>query len=131
MRTVSDPEDLARAFEAASREALAAFGDGSVYLERFLARPRHIEVQVLGDEHGNVVHLYERECSIQRRHQKLVEEAPSPVLTADERAEIGAVAIRAAEAVRYRGAGNAGVLVPGRLVLLPRDEPPGSRWSIR
>lgn len=106
MRVVERPEDLRRAFEAASREALAAFGDGAVYLERYLARPRHIEIQVLGDAHGNVVHLAERECSIQRRHQKLVEEAPSPVLTAEERAAMGETAVRAAEAVAYRGAGT-------------------------
>jgi acetyl-CoA carboxylase biotin carboxylase subunit len=106
MRVVTEPEELRRAFEAASREAEAAFGDGSVYLERYLARPRHVEIQVLGDAHGNVVHLGERECSIQRRHQKLVEEAPSPVLTSDERARMGETAVRAAEAVSYRGAGT-------------------------
>ena len=106
MRVVERPEDLRRAFEAASREALAAFGDGAVYLERYLARPRHIEIQVLGDSHGNVVHLAERECSIQRRHQKLVEEAPSAVLTPDERAAMGETAVRAAAAVHYRGAGT-------------------------
>ncbi len=106
MRVVSEPAELRRAFEAASREALAAFGDGSVYLERYLARPRHVEIQVLGDAHGNVVHLAERECSIQRRHQKLVEEAPSPVLTEDERAAMGETAVRAAQAVDYRGAGT-------------------------
>ena len=106
MRVVSDPSELRRSFEAASREALGAFGDGSVYLERYLARPRHVEIQVLGDAHGNVVHLGERECSIQRRHQKLVEEAPSPVLTPDERGRMGETAVRAAEAVRYRGAGT-------------------------
>jgi acetyl-CoA carboxylase, biotin carboxylase subunit len=106
MRVVIEPSDLRRSFEAASREALGAFGDGSVYLERYLARPRHVEIQVLGDAHGNVVHLAERECSIQRRHQKLVEEAPSPVLSADERARMGETAVRAAEAVRYRGAGT-------------------------
>ncbi|MDX1493459.1 MAG: acetyl-CoA carboxylase biotin carboxylase subunit [Longimicrobiales bacterium] len=106
MRDVSEPTELRRAVEAASREALAAFGDGSVYLERYLARPRHVEIQVLGDAHGNVVHLAERECSIQRRHQKLVEEAPSPVLTSEERARMGETAVRAAEAVDYRGAGT-------------------------
>lgn len=106
MRVVSDPDDLGRAFEAASREALAAFGDGSVYLERYLDRPRHVEIQVLGDTHGNVVHLAERECSIQRRHQKLVEEAPSPVLSDEERASMGETAVRAAQAVDYRGAGT-------------------------
>jgi len=106
MRVVTDPADLRRAFEAASREAEAAFGDGSVYLERYLTRPRHVEIQVLGDTHGNVVHLAERDCSIQRRHQKLVEEAPSPVLTAEDRARMGETAVRAAEAVDYRGAGT-------------------------
>lgn len=106
MRVVERPEDLRRAFEAASREALAAFGDGAVYLERYLARPRHIEIQVLGDAHGNVIHLAERECSIQRRHQKLVEEAPSAVLSPEERAAMGETAVRAAEAVQYRGAGT-------------------------
>ncbi len=106
MRVVEEPAELARAFEAASREAVAAFGDGSVYLERYLSKPRHIEIQVLGDAHGNVVHLAERECSIQRRHQKLIEEAPSPVLTPEERAAMGETAVRAAEAVDYRGAGT-------------------------
>lgn len=106
MRVVEKQSDLRRAFEAASREALAAFGDGAVYLERYLSRPRHIEIQVLGDAHGNVVHLAERECSIQRRHQKLVEEAPSAVLSSEERAAMGDTAVRAAEAVEYRGAGT-------------------------
>ena len=106
MRVVEEPSELARAFEAASREATAAFGDGSVYLERYLSRPRHVEIQVLGDAHGNIVHLAERECSIQRRHQKLVEEALSPVLTPDERAAMGETAVRAAQAVDYRGAGT-------------------------
>jgi acetyl-CoA carboxylase biotin carboxylase subunit len=106
MRVVQDRGDLARAFDAARREAQGAFGDGQVYLERFLASPRHVEIQVLGDEHGNVVHLGERECSIQRRHQKLVEEAPSPVLTRAEREAMGAAAVQAARAVEYRGAGT-------------------------
>ena len=106
MRVVHDPEEVASSFEAAGREALNAFGDGSVYVERYLERPRHVEVQLLGDRHGNVVHLGERECSIQRRHQKLVEEAPSPVLTPEERAEMGASAVRAAQAVSYEGAGT-------------------------
>jgi acetyl-CoA carboxylase biotin carboxylase subunit len=106
MRVVQDAEELPKAFDAARREALAAFGDGSVYLERYLGRPRHIEIQVLGDAHGNVVHLGERECSIQRRHQKLVEEAPSPVLSPAERAAMGDAAVKAAQAVSYRGAGT-------------------------
>ena len=106
MRVVDGPDALPRAFEAAQREAVAAFGDGSVYLERYLGRPRHVEIQVLGDTHGHVIHLGERECSIQRRHQKLVEECPSPVLTPQLRAAMGAAAVRAAEAVDYVGAGT-------------------------
>jgi len=106
MRVVGEAAQLPRAFEAAQREALAAFGDGSVYLERYLGRPRHVEIQVLGDRQGNVIHLAERECSIQRRHQKLVEECPSPVLTPALRAAMGEAAVRAAEAVDYVGAGT-------------------------
>ncbi len=78
MRVVDGPGDLADAITAAAREATAAFGDGTVFLERYIARPRHIEVQILGDSHGTVVHLFERECSIQRRHQKIIEEARRP-----------------------------------------------------
>jgi len=106
MRVVETPDELPRAFEAAAREALAAFGDGSVYLERYLGRPRHIEIQLLGDAHGNVVHLAERECSVQRRHQKLLEEAPSAILTPEARDAMGQAAVRAAQAVDYRGAGT-------------------------
>ena len=106
MRIVQRPDELPRAFDAARREALAAFADGAIYLERYLQRPRHIEIQVLGDHHGNVVHLGERECSIQRRHQKLVEEAPSPILTPEQRARMGQAAVRAARAVDYAGAGT-------------------------
>jgi len=103
---VEAPEELERAFDAARREAESAFGDGSIYLERYLDRPRHVEVQILGDAHGNVIHLGERECSIQRRHQKLVEEAPSAVLSPAERAEMGEAAVKAAQAVAYEGAGT-------------------------
>ena len=106
MRAVSSAAELPGAFEAARREASSAFGDGSVYLERYLGSPRHVEIQVLGDAHGHVIHLGERECSIQRRHQKLVEEAPSPVLTAEQRSAMGAAAVRAAHAVDYVGAGT-------------------------
>ena len=106
MRVVSRPEEVAGAFKAAMREAEAAFGDGRVYVERFLERPRHIEVQLFGDGHGNVVHLFERECSIQRRHQKLIEEAPSALLGEDERRTMGEAAVRAARAVDYVGAGT-------------------------
>ncbi|MFP4623513.1 MAG: acetyl-CoA carboxylase biotin carboxylase subunit [Gemmatimonadota bacterium] len=106
MRVVSDPADLVAAYEAAAREAQAAFGDGSVYVERFLDGPRHIEIQVLADHHGHVLHLGERECSIQRRHQKLIEEAPSSALTPELRRRMGDAAVAAAAAVGYRGAGT-------------------------
>ncbi|HET9947997.1 MAG TPA: acetyl-CoA carboxylase biotin carboxylase subunit [Longimicrobiales bacterium] len=111
MRAVKGPEELERAFEAAAREAQAAFGDGRIYLERWVERPRHVEIQVLGDAHGRVIHLGERECSIQRRHQKLVEEAPSPALSPSQREAMGRAAVRAAETVRYRGAGTVEFLV--------------------
>lgn len=106
MRIVTDASEVERAFESAAREALGAFGDGSIYLERYLDRPRHIEIQIVGDTHGNVLHLAERECSIQRRHQKLIEEAPSPVLTPEDRAAMGETAVLAAQAVDYRGVGT-------------------------
>ena len=106
MRVVRSAEGIRRAFEAAVREAETAFGDGSLYLETYLDRPRHIEIQLLGDGYGHVVHLGERECSIQRRHQKLLEEAPSPVLDAETRAAMGETAVRAARAVDYEGAGT-------------------------
>jgi acetyl-CoA carboxylase, biotin carboxylase subunit len=106
MRVVESESGLARAFEAASSEALSAFGDGSVYLEKYLSRPRHIEIQVLADAHGNVIHLGERDCSVQRRHQKMIEEAPSPALTPELRARMGETAVAAARAVNYRNAGT-------------------------
>ncbi len=106
MRVVSDADDLLPAFEAASREAESAFGDGSVYVEKYLARPRHVEIQVLGDQSGAVVHLGERECSIQRRHQKLLEESPAPLLDPADREAMGAAAVEAARAVDYRGVGT-------------------------
>ncbi|MGK7311108.1 MAG: acetyl-CoA carboxylase biotin carboxylase subunit [Candidatus Longimicrobiales bacterium M2_2A_002] len=106
MRVVREPDELVPAYEAASREARAAFGDGSVYVEKFLEGPRHIEIQVLADHHGTVLHFGERECSIQRRHQKMIEEAPSSVITPELRAEMGSAAVAAAEAVGYRNAGT-------------------------
>ena len=106
MRIVQDTEELEGQFNTASEEALKAFGDGSIYLERYLIEPRHIEFQVLGDSSGKVIHLGERECSIQRRHQKLIEEAPSPVLTPLLRDEMGAAAVRLAEVVGYENAGT-------------------------
>ena len=106
MRVVESPDGFREALESAKREALAAFGDDSVLLERYLRDPRHIEFQILADAHGMTIHLGERECSIQRRHQKIVEEAPSVALTPELRAEMGAAAIRAAESVRYSNAGT-------------------------
>ena len=106
MRVVREPGDFESAFRGARSEARQAFGDDRVYLERFLDHPRHIEIQVLADAHGRTVHVGERECSIQRRHQKLIEEAPSPVVDADLRERMGRVAVQAAEAVGYRSAGT-------------------------
>jgi len=106
MRLVSKAEDLVSAFDGARSEAQRAFGDDEVYLEKAITNPRHIEVQVLADEHGNAVYLGERDCSIQRRHQKVVEEAPSPAVNAEMRRRMGDVAVRAAQAVGYTNAGT-------------------------
>jgi len=106
MRAVHDAAELVDAVAAAQRESAAAFGDGTVFLERLVEQPRHIEVQVLADAHGNVVHLFERECSIQRRHQKVIEEAPSPAVDDDLRARITGAAVAAARAVGYVNAGT-------------------------
>ena len=106
MKVAETADDLAEAFSSARSEAKAAFGDDTVYLERYLGQPRHSEVQVIADSHGNVVHLGERECSIQRRHQKLFEEAPSPVLSATQRAEIGGIAAEATRRMGYLGVGT-------------------------
>ncbi len=106
MRVVKIPSDLPHAFKTAQREAEAAFGVGDVYVEKYVESPRHIEIQMLGDQHGNVVHLGERECSIQRRHQKLIEESPSPALSDKMRRKMGAVVIDAAKAVHYTNAGT-------------------------
>ena len=124
MRVVSDAAELPGAFEAVSREAEAAFGDGAIYVEKYLARPRHIEIQVLGDQSGAVVHLGERECSIQRRHQKLIEESPAPLLEAGDREAMGLAAVQAARAVEYRECRHRRVPLPGRRILLPGDEHP-------
>ena len=113
MRVVRTPDDLAGNFRTAQREAEAAFGNGSVYIEKYLENPRHIEIQIIGDHHGNVVHLGERECSIQRRHQKLVEESPSPVLTDKQRKKLGSMVVDAARAVQYTNAGTFEFLMDG------------------
>ena len=106
MRIVREESELKTNLETAQAEALAAFKNGSVYIERYIERPRHIEIQVLADEHGNCVHLGERECSIQRRHQKLLEEAPSPVITPEQREAMGAVAVKACKEIGYSSAGT-------------------------
>ncbi|MCG8365152.1 MAG: acetyl-CoA carboxylase biotin carboxylase subunit [Pseudanabaenales cyanobacterium] len=106
MRLVREQGELSKAFMAAQGEAEAAFGNPGVYLEKFIERPRHIEFQILADTHGNVIHLGERDCSIQRRHQKLLEEAPSPALTLDLRQRMGEAAIQAAQSISYVGAGT-------------------------
>jgi len=106
MRIVRREEDLETNLETAQTEALAAFKNGSVYIERYIERPRHIEIQVLADEYGNCIHLGERECTIQRRHQKLLEEAPSPVITPEQREAMGAVAVKACKEIGYSSAGT-------------------------
>ena len=106
MRIVQEPEQFGQLFGLAQNEALSAFGNGAVYVEKYLEHPRHVEIQVLGDTHGRVVHLGERDCSIQRRHQKLIEESPSPALTPELRERMGASAVRLAENIGYVGAGT-------------------------
>jgi len=113
MRLVTDPKDFDAGLATAQREALGAFGDGRVYIEKAIARPRHIEIQVFADAHGNCIWLGERECSVQRRHQKVIEETPSAIVTPELRAEMGRVAVNAAKAVRYLGAGTCEFLVDG------------------
>ena len=114
MRVVDSPADLEPAIASARREASAAFGDGTLFLERWVARSRHVEIQILGDSHGQLVHLFERECSIQRRHQKIIEEAPSPALDAALREQMGQAALTAARAIGYQSAGTVEFLLSGR-----------------
>ena len=113
MRIVRNPGELPTALRTAQREAEAAFGNGDVYVEKYLENPRHIEFQILGDHHGNMVHLGERECSIQRRHQKLIEESPSPVLSDKVRRKMGSLVVDAAKAVQYTNAGTFEFLMDG------------------
>jgi len=115
MRLVKEESEILPSVRAARSEALSAFGDDAVYIEKYVSSPHHIEFQILGDQHGNVVHLFERECSIQRRHQKMVEETPSPLMTAELRAKMGADAVNAAKAVNYVGAGTIEFLVDNNL----------------
>ncbi|MFD9689813.1 biotin carboxylase N-terminal domain-containing protein [Kitasatospora sp. NPDC059088] len=127
MRLVRDPAELPTEIAAARRVARTAFGDDTLLLERWVDRPRHIEVQVLADAHGTTVHLGERECSLQRRHQKLIEEAPSVLLNAETRAAMGAAAVRAAESCGYTGAGTVEFIVPG----IDPDAPASAAEGVR
>jgi acetyl-CoA carboxylase, biotin carboxylase subunit len=111
MRVAHDADDFTRSFQMARSEALSAFGNGSVYVEKYLARPRHIEFQILGDTHGNCIHLGERDCSVQRRHQKLIEEAPSPAMTPALRKKMGDAAVLGAKSINYVGAGTMEMLL--------------------
>ncbi|MDX2184367.1 MAG: acetyl-CoA carboxylase biotin carboxylase subunit [Gemmatimonadaceae bacterium] len=111
MRVARDADEFIRNFTLARQEALSAFGNGDVYVEKFLLRPRHVEFQVLGDTHGNVIHIGERDCSVQRRHQKLIEEAPCPVMTPELRQRMGDAAVKAAKAINYVGAGTIEMLL--------------------
>jgi acetyl-CoA carboxylase biotin carboxylase subunit len=106
MRVVKKASDFTNAFKTCRNEAEAAFGNPEVYIEKFIENPRHIEIQILGDQHGNVIHLGERECSLQRRHQKILEEAPSPVMTPEVREKMGEAAVNAGKAINYEGAGT-------------------------
>ncbi len=115
MRVVEREEDTQEQMERAISEAMSAFGDGAVFIEKYVTSPRHIEIQVLGDTHGNIVYLFERECSIQRRHQKVVEEAPSAVLTPELRKAMGEAAVRVAQSCDYVGAGTVEFLLDDRL----------------
>src|SRR5271156_6429286 len=125
MRRVDKHADFDAALEGALRESQSAFGSSRVLIEKFIAAPRHIEIQVFADGHGNVVHLGERDCSLQRRHQKVMEEAPAPGMTADLRAQMGAAAVAAAKAVGYRGAGTVEFVADGTAELRP-----GGYWFI-
>jgi acetyl-CoA carboxylase biotin carboxylase subunit len=135
MRLVERADQFASALRGARSEAAAAFGDGRVYLERFVERPRHVEIQVMGDGRGGAVHLFERECSVQRRHQKVIEESPSPALTPETRAAMGAVAVTAVASIGYAGAGTLEFLVDpqGRFYFLEMNtrlqvEHPVTEW---
>jgi len=115
MRIVHSENLLEQSIESAKRESKSAFGDDSVFLEKYLDKPRHIEFQILADEHGNVIHLFERECSVQRRHQKIIEETPSPVMTPELRDKMGKAAVAAAEAVGYTNAGTVEFMIDEKL----------------
>jgi propionyl-CoA carboxylase alpha chain len=123
MRIAHSASEVEEGFNSAKSEAKSSFGDDRVFIEKFIVNPRHIEIQVLGDKHGNVIHLGERECSIQRRNQKVIEEAPSPLLDEKTRAEMGAQAVALAKAVDYDTAGTVEFVAgQDKSVLLPGDE---------
>jgi len=124
MRRIEDHNDAPEGIQAARREAIAAFGDGTLYVERLIERPRHVEVQVFGDNSGRIVHLFERECSVQRRHQKIIEESPSPVLTPALRERMTSAAVAAAHAAGYSNAGTVEFLVDCYAADHTRDVPP-------
>ena len=115
MRLVSEEKEIINSVRAAQSEARAAFGNDAIYIEKYIESPHHIEFQILGDNHGNVIHLFERECSVQRRHQKVVEETPSPIMTPEVREEMGQFAVAAAKAVQYSGAGTIEFIVDDEL----------------
>lgn len=115
MRVVEKPEELEEQMQRASSEAISSFGDGAVFIEKFVGSPRHVEIQVLGDHHGNTVYLFERECSVQRRHQKVVEEAPSAILTPEIRKAMGEAAVNVCKACNYTNAGTVEFLVDEKL----------------
>jgi acetyl-CoA carboxylase biotin carboxylase subunit len=115
MRIVHSQNTLGQAIESAKRESKSAFGNDTVFLEKYIDKPRHIEFQILGDEHGNIIHLFERECSVQRRHQKIIEETPSPVMTPTLRKKMGDAAVTAAEAAGYTNAGTVEFMIDGDL----------------
>jgi len=123
MRIAHNDVSFAKEFHVARAEAEKAFGNGQVYLEKYIERPRHIEFQILGDSHGNIIHLGERDCSVQRRHQKLIEESPSPFLTPDLRKKMGKAAIRAARAAEYENAGTIEFLVDAKSVSKIQGQP--------
>ena len=131
MRVVRTADDLGEAIEAASREAASAFGDGTVFVEPYIEHGRHVEVQIVGDAHGNVVHLGERDCSIQRRNQKVVEESPSAGVSGDVRAALCDGAVALARSVGYHGAGTVEFLVGATARSTSWRSTHGSRSSIR
>src|SRR5262249_15613536 len=114
MKIVREPRALSAAFATASAEAASAFGNGDMYIERYVEKPRHIEIQIVADEHGKVLHLGERECSVQRRHQKLIEESPSPAVSPELRRKMGEVSVRAMESIRYNNLGTIEYLLDER-----------------